>query len=548
MLNENFVRYIEDSLRKNWDLPALNDYGGESFKYGDVAAQIIRLHELMKQSGVNQQDKVALVGKNSARWCMTYLAILSYGAVVVPVLPDFKPDDLHHILSHSDAILLFADDFIAKAVDTKQVPAIRGIMDIHDYQLVYFADEKMKNAHAAFSLPRPADVPVVKPETLVFPLVPNEQLAVISYTSGTAGFVKGVMLQHNSLAANMRFARENMPLKAGDSIVSFLPLAHAFGAAFEFLFPFTLGCNITILTKTPSPQIVMQAFQEVKPSLVLSVPLVIEKIFKKQIQPVISKWYMKVLLAIPGVKNKIHATIKAKLVTAFGGNFHEIVIGGAPFNKQVERFFRKIGFPFTVGYGMTECGPLISYIGWQKTQIGSSGKIVDTLQLKIDSVDPQNVVGEIMVKGDNVMLGYYKNPELTAEIIDANGWMHTGDLGLVDENGLIYIKGRSKSMILGPNGKNIYPDEIENRFNNRHGVGESLIVNRGDKLVALIYPDQDVVAKEKLSRDDLVKLFEHHRKAVNHQVPHFISIAQVEIQEKEFAKTPKRSIKRFLYS
>lgn len=548
MLQENFVRYIENSLRNNWNLPAFADYNGETFNYSDVAIQISRLHELLRQCGVNQQDKVAIVGKNSARWCITYLAIVTYGAVVVPVLPDFKPDDLHQIINHSDAILLFADENIVKSIQTEKIPAITGIFSIGDYQLLHHTLETVKAASDNSSLFKAVSESTLTPEKFAFSAVPNENLAVISYTSGTAGFVKGVMLQHNSLAANIRYAQNNMPLKAGDKIVSFLPLAHAFGAAFEFLFPFTLGCSITILTKTPSPQIVMQAFQEVKPALVLSVPLVIEKIFKKQIQPVINKWYMKVLLVIPGLKNKIHAKIRGKLVSAFGGEFVEIVIGGAPFNKQVERFFRKIGFPFTVGYGMTECGPLISYVSWRDTQIGSSGKIVDTLELKIDSTDPKNIVGEIMVKGDNVMQGYYKNKELTAEIIDANGWLHTGDLGLIDNEGLIYLKGRSKSMILGPNGKNIYPDEIENRFNNRHGVGESLIVNRGDKLVALIYPDPDMVAKEKLTREDIEKLFEHHRKAVNHQVPHYISIAQVEIQEKEFAKTPKRSIKRFLYS
>jgi long-chain acyl-CoA synthetase len=516
--------------------------------YSDVAVQITRLHDFLKQAGVNQQDKVALVGKNAARWCVTYLAIVSYGAVIVPVLPDFKPDDLHQILNHSDAILVFADDAIIKTLQPEQLQAVRGIFSIGDYHLSHSKNDLIKAAFEKSSLLKPLQESELTPEKFNLPEVTNENMALISYTSGTAGFVKGVMLQHNSLAANVRYAQNNMPLKSGDKIVSFLPLAHAFGAAFEFLFPFSLGCSITILTKSPSPQIVMQAFQEVKPALVLSVPLVIEKIFRKQIQPVIGKWYMKVLLIIPGIKSKIHKKICDKLIAAFGGQFHEIVIGGAPFNKQIERFFRKIGFPFTVGYGMTECGPLISYQNWRDTQIGASGQIVDTLQLKIDSSDSLHVPGEIMVKGDNVMLGYYKNPELTAEIIDANGWLHTGDLGLVDKDGRIYIKGRSKSMILGPNGKNIYPDEIENRLNNRHGIGESLVVSRNDKLVALIYPDQDVVANEKLSREDLEKLFEHHRKALNHQVPHFISIAKVEIQDKEFAKTPKRSIKRFLYS
>ncbi|HNX42798.1 MAG TPA: AMP-binding protein [Bacteroidales bacterium] len=548
MLQENFVKYIEDSLKKNWELPALADYNGESYKYSDIAVQITRLHEFLRLAGVSQQDKVALVGKNSARWCITYLAIVTYGAVIVPILPDFKPEDLHGILNHSDAMMLFADEIFAKDLRPEQLPSVKGIFSVFDYAMIHSGNDQIKAAYEQSSVLKPVSESSLTADKLAFDPVPNDRLAAISYTSGTAGFVKGVMLQHNSLAANIKYAQHNMPLQPGDKIVSFLPLAHAFGAAFEFLFPFTLGCSITILTKTPSPQIALQAFQEVRPALVLSVPLVIEKIFKKQIQPVISKWYMKVLLLIPGVRGKIHTKIREKLVSAFGGQFHEIVIGGAPFNKQVERFFHKIKFPFTVGYGMTECGPLICYQNWRETRIGASGKVVDTLELKIDSPDPRNIPGEISVKGDNVMLGYYKNPELTAEIIDANGWLHTGDLGLVDAEGRIYLKGRSKSMILGPNGKNIYPDEIENRLNNRHGIGESLIVSRNNKLIALLYPDQDVVAHEKLAREDLEKLFEHHRKAVNKQVPHFISIAGFEIQDKEFAKTPKRSIKRFLYS
>lgn len=547
MLNEQFVNYLQESIRQNWQLPALADYGGEAFTYADIAISMHNMHSFFKLNGVQRQDKIALIGKNSAGWCVNYLSIISFGAVVVPILPDFKPDDLHEILKHSEARMVIADDNIAQSIDVEKVPAIQTILTIADYKVIFDSTGKTDESLNQSGL-RSRVVPEnFTPDTFSLPMVTNDLLAVLSYTSGTAGFVKGVMLQHNSLAANIRYAQRNMPLKSGDKIVSFLPLAHAFGAAFEFLFPFTLGCSITILTKTPSPQIILQAFKEVRPALVLSVPLVIEKIFKKQIQPVIQKWFMKVLLATPFLRKVIHKKIKAKLVDAFGGAFHEIVIGGAPLNAEVERFFRKIGFPFTVGYGMTECGPLISYVGWDKTEVGASGRIVDTLELRINSSDPLNIPGEIMVKGDNVMLGYYKNPELTAEIIDAGGWLHTGDLGLVDAKGNIYIKGRSKSMILGPSGKNIFPDEIESRFNNRTGIAESLVVQRDDKLILLIFPDPDYVQQHKLNASDIQKLMEHHVKTVNHQLPHYISIAGFELQEQEFAKTPKRSIKRFLY-
>lgn len=547
MLNEQFVNYLQDSIRLNWHLPALADFGGESFTYADIAAAMHNMHSFLKKSNVQQQEKIAIIGKNSAAWCVNYLSVISYGAVVVPILPDFKTDDLHEILKHSEARMVIADDNLANAIVAEKVPAVQTILTIADYKVIYDLTGNADDFLTQSGL-RSRMVPDnFKPETFSLPMVTNELLAVLSYTSGTAGFVKGVMLQHNSLAANIRYAQRNMPLKSGDKIVSFLPLAHAFGAAFEFLFPFSLGCSITILTKTPSPQIILQAFKEVKPALVLSVPLVIEKIFKKQIQPVIGKWYMKVLLAIPGLNKVIHKKIRTKLVDAFGGAFHEIVIGGAPLNAEVERFFSKIGFPFTIGYGMTECGPLISYVGWDKTEVGASGRIVDTLELHINSSDPQNIPGEILVKGENVMMGYYKNPELTAEIIDAGGWLHTGDLGLVDAKGNIFIKGRSKSMILGPSGKNIFPDEIESRFNNRTGIAETLVVQRDDKLILLIYPDPDYVQQHKLHPSDVQKLMEHHVKTVNHQLPHYISIAGFELQEQEFIKTPKRSIKRFLY-
>jgi long-chain acyl-CoA synthetase len=356
------------------------------------------------------------------------------------------------------------------------------------------------------------------------------------------------MISHNSLAANVRFAQNNMPLKPGDPLVSFLPLAHTYGCAFEFLFPFTFGCHITILTKTPSPQIILAAFGEIKPRLILSVPLVIEKIFKKQLLPVISKPHMKVLLAIPGLNKVLHKKIKAKLTASFGGRFKEIVIGGAPFNAEAERFFRKIKFNFSVGYGMTECGPLISYRSWDTTVLGGSGKAVDTLEVKIDSPDPEKQIGEIILRGENVMLGYYKNEKATREMIDENGWMHTGDLGLIDKNGNIYIKGRSKTMLLGPSGKNIFPEEIEAVINNMDYISESLVVMEDNKLVGLIYPDFDMLKKHGIADDKIPEILESTRKAVNEKIPEFMQVSKYRIHPEEFAKTPKRSIKRFLYT
>ncbi|HZJ74446.1 MAG TPA: AMP-binding protein, partial [Perlabentimonas sp.] len=379
------------------------------------------------------------------------------------------------------------------------------------------------------------------------PEISNDKLAVLSYTSGTTGFAKGVMIQHNSLAANIQYAQENMPLNPGDRIVSFLPLAHTFGCAFEFLFPFTLGCHITILTKTPSPQIILQAFNEVKPSLILSVPLVIEKIYKKQVIPVISKPLMRILLKIPLVNGIILKKIREKLEAAFGGNFRELVLGGAPFNQETEQFFKRMKFRYTVGYGMTECGPLISYNNWRDTPLGASGQVVDTMELKIDSSDPLTIAGEIMVRGENVMQAYYKNPEATEEVLDSEGWLHTGDLGLLDKKGNLFIKGRIKSMLLGSSGKNIYPEEIESLYNNRLGVGESVIVQRNDKLVALIYPDQEFKQKQGYTNESIKELFDEYKKEINDELPNYMNVSQIIIQSEEFAKTPKRSIKRFLY-
>ncbi len=548
MLKENFVEYIGDSIRRNWNSTALSDYKGVSYTYGEVGANIFRYHRLFESAGIRPQDKIALIGKNSARWAMLYLAITSYGAVVVPILPDFKPADLQQIVTHSDAVLLFSDESVFQKLDVGGMIGLKGIISVNEFKLLHSVSEKLRQAfEMSFSTDQLTADEKLR-ESFILPSVSNELLAVISYTSGTSGFIKGVMLEHNNLAANIRYAQRNMPLNPGDRIVSFLPLAHAFGCAFELLFPFTVGCSITILTKTPSPQIIMAAFQEIKPALILSVPLVIEKIFKKQLIPVIGKLHMKILLMVPGINQLIIKKIKEKLVAVFGGNFREIVVGGAPFNLEAEMFFRKMHFPFTVGYGMTECGPLISYVSWDKLKVGSSGIAVDTLEMKIESARPDKIAGEILVRGENVMRGYYKNEEFTKEIIDADGWLHTGDLGLMDAGGNLFIKGRSKSMILGANGKNIFPDEIESILNNQFAVNESLVVQRGEKLVALIYADPETVELHKISPVMLQKLFERHLRVINHKLPKYMKVSGFEIQSAEFVKTPKRSIKRYLYT
>ena len=548
MLKESFVSFIESGIKNNWDLKALSDYNGETFTYSEVAGHIAFFHYLFEKADIKQGDKIAVIGKNSARWGILYIAIVSYGAVLVPILPDFKSDDLHEIVNHSDSILLFAGGMISGRLEYDKMPKLLGVIAIDNFDILNSHSDVLKKAHKPDELPTFINNTIKNKSNFKLPETSNDQVAVISYTSGTTGFTKGVMIPHNSLAANVRFAQNNMNLESGDNIVSFLPLAHAFGAAFEFLFPFSLGCHITILTKTPSPQIIIKAFQEVKPALILSVPLVIEKIYKNRLLPMLRKWHVRAMLSIPGISNILLKKFKAKLSDVFGNNFKEIVIGGAPLNNEAEAFFRKMKFKFTVGYGMTECGPLISYENWDKFVPGSSGKSVDTLEVKIDSEDPENITGEIMVRGDNVMIGYYKNEEATKEIIEKDGWLHTGDIGLLDKEGNIHIKGRSKSMILGANGKNIYPEEIEAIFDNRFAVGESLIVHRNDKLVALIYPDFELVEKEKIPQEELLKLYETHKKAVNQKLPGYMNVATIELQNEEFVKTPKKSIKRYLYN
>ena len=549
MIKENFIEYIENSIVSNWDKTALSDFNGEDYTYSDVAKQIARIHILFDEVGIKKGDKVSLIGKNSSKWGMAFLATVSYGAVIVPILPDFLPKDVHKITNHSESRFLFASDPILKTLDLEEMPDLEGVFSVDDFNLILSRNQVVADVDAKIEeLCKEKYKGNFSAEVFSLPKIPNDTLAEINYTSGTTGNSKGVMLLHNSLAANVRFALNNMPLVAGDEIVSFLPMAHAYGLAFEFLFPFTLGCHIHFLTKTPTPQIITDAFQKIKPRLILSVPLVIEKIYKKRIMPKIEVNPVKTLLKIPLINKVIEKKILAGVMEGFGGNFVEIVVGGAALSEEIEKLFKKLGVPFTIGYGMTECGPLVGYASSKEFRLGSCGKAVDTLEVKIDSKNPETEVGEILIKGENVMVGYYKNEEATKIAIDEDGWLHTGDLGVIDNDGFIYIKGRSKSMILGASGQNIYPEEIESMINNRSFVGGSVVKMLDKKLIALIHPDPDRVKESGITNDELLEKLERYRVRVNENLPAYMRVAKFIIHEEDFKKTPKQSIKRYLYS
>ncbi len=548
MLKETLTGYIRQGIEKGWDIKALSNYQGDDFTYREIATLIARLHLLFREAGIREGDKIALLGKNSVHWAVIYLAAVTYGAVIVPLLPDFRPVDVQKLLDHSDSLLLFAEKSLFAPLEQDTFPRIRAGIAVEDFSLLFSRDEQMTSLVEGWDERFRARYPEgYRREDLDLPEIPNDRLAVISYTSGTTGNSKGVMLSHNSLAANVRFAHRHMPLEAGDRIVSFLPLAHAYGCAFEFLFPFTLGCHITFLTRTPSPQIITKAFAEIRPRLILSVPLVIEKIYKKKIMPALDKPVLKVLLRVPGLRALLHRSIRKKILDVFGGNFHEIVIGGAAFNPEAETFFHRIGVPFTVGYGMTECGPLISYAPWNDRKLFSCGRPVDTLEVRIDSSNPRNEPGEILVRGENVMEGYYKNEEATRQVLDDDGWLHTGDLGTMDEEQNLFIRGRSKNMILGPSGQNIYPEEIEAVLNNQPLVADSLAVSREGRIVALVYPDQEEMKRLNLTDEELPAVMDRLRREVNRELASYMQIYRIEIMKEDFQRTPKKNIKRFKY-
>lgn len=546
----DFVDLIAESLKNNWDFDALTDYQGVTLQYKDVARKIEKLHILFENAGVEKGDKVALCGRNSAHWATVFLATLTYGAVAVPILHEFKAQQVHDIVNHSEAKILFVGDMVWPELDAEQMPHLEGIINIPDYSLLVSRTEKLTEARERLNEFFGRKYPkFFRKEHVNYPHTPNpDALALINYTSGTTSNSKGVMIPFRALWSNYQFAIEVLghKVKRGNPVISMLPLAHMYGMAFEFIFEFLHGCHVYYLTRIPSPKIVLQAFGEIKPVVIISVPLIIEKIIKKNVLPRLQTLSMKVLLKMPFISGRILDKIRQHLVDAFGGQFYEIIIGGAAFNSEVEDLLHKIHFPYTVGYGATECAPIISYEDWQRFRKGSCGKAAPRMEIKIDSQDPQHVVGEILTRGENVMLGYFKNEEATAATLK-DGWYHTGDLGVMDDEGNLFIRGRSKNMLLGASGQNIYPEEIEDKLNTLPYVNESIVVQRGEKLVALIYPDFDLAQKDGLDENGLRMAMEQNRKDINTMVAAYERISAMEIHQTEFEKTPKRSIKRFLY-
>ena len=550
MENEkSFIALIEKSIKKNWDANSLTDYKGVTYQYKDVARKIEKLHIIFEESGVKPGDKIAICGRNMSHWGVTFLATVTYGAVIVPILHEFKPDQVHNIVNHSEAKLLFVGDVVWEGLDESAMPNLEGVVLVNDFSLLVSRTEKLTYArehlNELFGKKFPKNF---RKEHINYYKDSPDELLVLNYTSGTTSFSKGVMIPARALWSNMMFAFSALTMKSGDRLVSMLPMAHMYGLAFEFLYQFCAGVQVFFLTRMPSPKIILQAFAEVKPSLVIAVPLIIEKIIKKNVLPKLETPTMKFLMHVPLVSDKIREKVREQLMSAFGGEFYEIVVGGAAFNQEIEAFMRSIDFPYTVGYGMTECAPLICYEDWKKFKAGSCGKAVANMEVKVLSADPANIPGEIICRGDNVMLGYYKNEEATREVIDADGWMHTGDLGVIDENGYVTIKGRSKNMLLGPSGQNIYPEEIEDKLNNMPYVNESIVIQALDgKLAALIYPDFELAFANGMSEKQVEEQMEANRVAVNAQIAAYEQIARVKIYHEEFEKTPKKSIKRFLY-
>ena len=548
---QNFNTLIEKSIIENWNLDALTDYKGITLQYHDVARKIEKLHIMFESSGVKHGDKIALCGRNSAGWASAFLATLTYGAVAVPILHEFTPDQIHNIVNHSGAKLLFAGDVVSTQVDPTKMPDIEGIIYIPDYSLLFSRSDKLTFAREHLNemfgkkFPKYFRAEHVKYYKEKSP----DELALINYTSGTTGFSKGVMIPYRAIWSNYDFACHAMGnnVKKGDNVLSVLPMAHMYGMSFEFIYEFLHGCHVYYLTRVPSPAIIAKAFDEVKPAVIIAVPLIIEKIIKKKVFPKIQNNRMRLLLNMPVINKKVRQTIRDQVVNAFGGNFFEVIIGGAAFNQEVESFLKRIEFPYTVGYGATECAPIICYADYRNFKQGSCGRAVIHNEIRINSSDPQNIPGEILVKGLNVMLGYYKNEEATRETIDKDGWYHTGDLGVMDAEGNVFIKGRSKYMLLGANGQNIYPEEIEDKLNSMAMVNESIVIQEEDRLVGLVHPDLDVAQSMGFTHSDLEHIMEQNRKELNAVLPSYSKISTIRIQNEEFEKTPKKSIKRFLY-
>ncbi|WP_262281187.1 AMP-binding protein [Hallella absiana] len=548
----SFNQMIQKSIVDHWDLDSLTDFKGATLQYHDVARKIEKLHIMFESSGVKQGDKIALCGRNSAAWAAAFLAVLTYGAIAVPILHEFTADQIHNIVNHSDAKILFAGDVVATQIDATKMPSLEGIIYIPDYSLVLSRTDKLTYAREHLNEIFGQRYPKYfrKEHVHYYTEKSPDELAVINYTSGTTGFSKGVMIPYRALWSNIDFAYSVLgnTVKKGDSVISILPMAHMYGMSFEFLFEFIAGCHVFYLTRIPSPAIIAQAFSEVKPKIIISVPLIIEKIIKKKVFPKIQDPKLRLLMKMPGINKRVFEKICDQVTKAFGGEFYEVIIGGAAFSQEVEKFLYRIGFHYTVGYGATECAPIICYADYKTYVPGSCGRAAKNMQVKVMSEDPANIPGEILAKGPNVMLGYYKNEEATKASIDADGWFHTGDLGLMDENGNVFIKGRSKNMLLGSNGQNIYPEEIEDKLNSMSMVSESVVIQEGNKLVGLVYPDLDTAKQIGFSETDLGTIMEQNRKQLNAELPAYCHLSEIRLHDSEFEKTPKRSIKRFLYT
>jgi long-chain acyl-CoA synthetase len=545
----SFNSFVEKSVINHWDLDALTDYKGVTLQYKDVARKIEKLHIMFENSGVEKGDKIALCGRNCANWGVAFLATLTYGAVAVPILHEFTSEQVHHIVNHSESKLLFVGDVVWPELNADEMPNLEGIINIPDYSLLVSRTEKLTYArehlNELFGKRYPKNFRV---QHIKYHHDSANELAIINYTSGTSGFSKGVMIPYRAVWSNLDFAYQVLSqLKMGDNTISILPMAHMYGMAFEFIFEFCRGCHIFFLTRIPSPQVIAQAFADIKPALIIAVPLVIEKIIRKKVFPLVQNHRVKILMNMPVISKKVKEKICEQVVNAFGGNFYEIIVGGAALNQEVEAFLCNIGFPITVGYGATECAPIICYSAWKDHVPGSCGRAVVRMQLKILSPDPQHVVGEIVTKGPNVMLGYFKNEEATKRTIDKDGWYHTGDLGIVDEDGNLFIKGRCKSMLLGSSGQNIYPEEIEDKLNSMTMVNESMVIQEGNKLIGLVHPDYDEAHGMGFNNEDIKNIMEQNRLELNAILPAYSHLSEMRIQVNEFEKTPKKSIKRYLY-
>lgn len=544
----SLIQLIEESIRKNWNLDAMTDYKGATLQYKDVARKIEKMHILFEHAGIKKGDKIALCGRNSANWTATFLGVITYGAVAVPILHEFKADNVHNIVNHSEARMLFVGDQVWENFNEAAMPHLEGIIELKNFDLVVSRSQRLTYAREHLNEEFGKRYPCrFRAENVSYRREEPEELAVINYTSGTTGYSKGVMLPYRSIISNVVHIHKKVGLKPGDNVVSMLPLGHIFGLVFDFIYGVTVGAHLWFLTRMPSPKIIAESFAEIRPRVIACVPLIVEKIFKKNILPKVDNKLGKLLLKLPIVSDKIKEQIRTQAMEVFGGNFIEIVIGGAPFNPEVEAFLRKINFPYTIAYGMTEAAPLICHSRWDETQYTSCGKTVSNMETKVLSSDPERIPGELVCRGMNVMLGYYKNEEATAQAIDCNGWLHTGDMAIKDAEGNIFIKGRCKNMLLTASGQNIYPEEIEARLNNMPFVNESLVILAGDKLIALVYPDNEEAFAQGMDKKALEAAIEVNRTELNKMLPAYSQITRIKLYPEEFEKTAKKSIKRFLY-